>query len=1121
MSREPEVVSLADIYGEPVRLARITLCNWGSFDGIHTAEISPNGTLITGETGAGKSSLIDALQVLLVKPNKASFNTAAAKEALRDRSLVTYVRGKYKDEKGEHGKTTAIYSRHGSTTSFVQAEFGNQQKTFTLGVLFWINGAGTSQSDVERVYVVADRSMPLDEMPKRFEAREKRAFKATYGAHDQSKPFDQFDDYWQSASERLGIDNENAPALLIRALGLKEVRDLTSLIRKLVLDSGDAREQAQTVVDNFDALSKTYTELTDYQKQQKHLEPLPALVEEIAALDATHDALVGARVAVPVVLGRRLAAIWKSRVEAQAIKLEASQRLLAAADGVHDIARAATQQAHTAWMVAGGGLIEKLSAQLEEAREAVRKVQGRVEKYAKESVQLALSFGGDAESFTRGRHELARIVNSAQAAEEQHINEQASIVADLQSAERDRRETEAELASARSRSDSSVKAVWDNLRKDLEVALSLPPKSLSFIAELIDVKPEHEAWRSAIERAVGANRLTLLVPQRYEGAATSWINGRNLGVNFKLRAVGEASASARFSQDSYLHKLEWRPHPFQGWLRAHLAHDDLTCVDTPAACKATPRSMTIHGLIHHGKGSYRKDDSPSAHDKGNWSIGFTNRRRIEMLSAQLAQLTERGEAAEVKLKSLRDKGKSLRDQAQLAREMLKVEWEEIDIAGAKLAVKSLEDRLKQARDAGGELPRLEALYRAAENDERLARDAWSEANAAVGQEKLALSTSEGTLAECVSRGEADVAPELIAMAEAELGDIGEAAADAPQVAIIKANAAIAEKISKNRADRGDRVRSAEKIIAVFASTYPLAADWGNRLEHVDRYLAYYHETVVDQLAQHAERFHAHLNKESSHGVAALQQKLVNEREQIKDRIDDINAVMRRTELRENTYLKIDASVRRNEEWLRFEQAVRSVMSLLTSQDDPARYEALKQAVALLRTAIDPTKANNLESLRLIDPRYQFDFIARECKIGTDEVWDNWGGSGGKSGGEKETFAGTIVAASLAYVLTPRGAQRPSYTTVFLDEAFSNTSLAYSRRVLKAFKELGLHLNLITPFKNIELARECADSIILVKRPELEHNSSLSKISWEYIDQHLYGDAVAETSAMGIRAELTQ
>jgi uncharacterized protein YPO0396 len=104
-------------------------------------------------------------------------------------------------------------------------------------------------------------------------------------------------------------------------------------------------------------------------------------------------------------------------------------------------------------------------------------------------------------------------------------------------------------------------------------------------------------------------------------------------------------------------------------------------------------------------------------------------------------------------------------------------------------------------------------------------------------------------------------------------------------------------------------------------------------------------------------------------------------------------------------------------------------------------------------------------------------------------------------------------------LTPRGAQRPSYTTVFLDEAFSNTSLAYSRRVLKAFQELGLHLNLITPFKNIELARECADTIILVKRPELEHNSSLSKITWEYIDQHLYGDAAAEASAMGIRPEV--
>lgn len=40
---------------------------------------------------------------------------------------------------------------------------------------------------------------------------------------------------------------------------------------------------------------------------------------------------------------------------------------------------------------------------------------------------------------------------------------------------------------------------------------------------------------------------------------------------------------------------------------------------------------------------------------------------------------------------------------------------------------------------------------------------------------------------------------------------------------------------------------------------------------------------------------------------------------------------------------------------------------------------------------------------------------------TREVRDVLMSSSGKSGDEKESFAGTIVAASLAYVLTPDGA----------------------------------------------------------------------------------------------------
>ena len=59
-------------------------------------------TLVTGDIGSGKSTLVDAVTTLLVPPNRIAFNKAAGAET-RERSLRTYVLGYYKSEKSEIG----------------------------------------------------------------------------------------------------------------------------------------------------------------------------------------------------------------------------------------------------------------------------------------------------------------------------------------------------------------------------------------------------------------------------------------------------------------------------------------------------------------------------------------------------------------------------------------------------------------------------------------------------------------------------------------------------------------------------------------------------------------------------------------------------------------------------------------------------------------------------------------------------------------------------------------------------------------------------------------------------------------------------------------------------------
>ena len=234
----------------------------------------------------------------------------------------------------------------------------------------------------------------------------------------------------------------------------------------------------------------------------------------------------------------------------------------------------------------------------------------------------------------------------------------------------------------------------------------------------------------------------------------------------------------------------------------------------------------------------------------------------------------------------------------------------------------------------------------------------------------------------------------------------------------------------------------------------------------------------------------------------IQNRLEADREEITDRIAIINQVLRRTEFKSGSYLRLGYKKEKYPHVIDFEQKLKWVVSSINSIEYEQRFKKLAELISILEKASNSVTAHTLESQRLLDPRHQMSFYAEEVDLATEEIRDVLESSSGKSGGEKESFAGTIVAASLAYVLTPDGYDYPIYSTVFLDEAFSNTAEAVSRRVLKVFKALKIHVNLITPYKNLNLARESARSLLIAERDIEKHESHLCEITWQEIDEKM-------------------
>lgn len=113
-----------------IKLSKLFLVFWQSYECqlIHFQDI----TLLTGMTGSGKSTVMDALNMILLgEKNRNIFNKAANENS--DRTIESYLFGKL----GDDGAEGYHYLRQGNFTSIVAAEFveSDSNKYFTAGLL--------------------------------------------------------------------------------------------------------------------------------------------------------------------------------------------------------------------------------------------------------------------------------------------------------------------------------------------------------------------------------------------------------------------------------------------------------------------------------------------------------------------------------------------------------------------------------------------------------------------------------------------------------------------------------------------------------------------------------------------------------------------------------------------------------------------------------------------------------------------------------------------------------------------------------------------------------------------------------------------------------------------------
>ena len=137
-------------------------------------------------------------------------------------------------------------------------------------------------------------------------------------------------------------------------------------------------------------------------------------------------------------------------------------------------------------------------------------------------------------------------------------------------------------------------------------------------------------------------------------------------------------------------------------------------------------------------------------------------------------------------------------------------------------------------------------------------------------------------------------------------------------------------------------------------------------------------------------------------------------------------------------------------------------------------------------------------------RNWFIFSASERWREDDAEYENYTDSGGKSGGQKEKLAYTILAASLAYQfkLEWGAARSKTFRFVVIDEAFGRGSDESTRFALELFRRLGLQLLIVTPLQKIHVIEPYVSAVGFVDNPDSNYSRLQTLTITEYRQRQL-------------------
>ena len=1084
------------------RLHTLEVYNWGTFHKkVWRLELNNKNTLLTGDIGSGKSTLVDAVTTLLVPASRIAYNKAAGAE-IRERSLTSYVLGFFKSERSDAGHASkAVPLRDHNTFSVILGVFKNEGfgEEVTLAQVFWIKD---TQGRPDRFYLLADGALSITRHFSGFGpdiGNLKKRLKKIPGV----EIFETFPRYGAGFRRRFGIENEQALNLFHQTVSMKSVGNLTDFVREHMLEAFDVNSRIEALIHHFDDLNRAHEAVVKAKDQVERLTPLIADCDHHASLSSVRDDLKACREAlIPFfslhkkgLLRRRLDGLTQEheRVSKKIESLERKRRdLLVERD---DLKRAISEN--------GGDRIERVRSDMERYRLEKERRMKQAERY--EGLRRSLEFPAvsSQELFEANLITIRkeRVIIEKEEAEIQNRRTDHEVrFRELRTAH----ETLCQELSSLLERKNNIHAGQIRIRNEILSHLNLSEEVMPFAGELIQVREGEEAWEGAAERLLNSFGLSLLVPESHYHKVSLFVDQNRLKgrlVYYLVRMGGKEPLSP-LHPDSMVNKLSVKPDSvFYSWIEKELAQRfNYACCSDLHQFNREPQAITKKGQTKSGGKRHEKDDRRDIFDRSSYILGWSNEQKIKILRKNSKEIEGEMQAAATCIAGFDKRKQELQKRLTALIQLGEfLDFADLDWQSLAREISRLDEEKKELEQSSEVLKTLESQLLATEKEIALqekaleqVRDVRSKNEERQRITRIGIRECDGEIAgmEMANSGKKEIFRKLETMRVQTF--------EKQSLTVESCQSAEKEmrKFLQGRIEKNDReIRSLEeRIIRAmhgYRRDYPLeTSEVDDSVASAPEYGKMLEKLKEDNLPRFEKRFKDLLNENTIREVANFQSQLLRERESIRERIGLINHSLKEIEYNPGRYIVLETQLNSDNDIKDFQGQLRACTegSLTGSDDDhysETKFLQVRQVIDRFRGREGMSDMDQRWTRKVTDVRNWFLFAASERWREDNAEYEHYTDSGGKSGGQKEKLAYTVLAASLAYQFGLEwGASRSrSFRFVAIDEAFGRGSDESTRFSLALFQKMNLQLLIVTPLQKIHTIEPFVSSVGLVYSKE--------------------------------------